>query len=224
MKRNLLDCGLVAGPLFIAASLTQAFSRQGFDLARHPISLLSLGAPGWVQIANFVVCGILYMLGALGLRQAVRQSRGGTWGPLLIGAIGVGLIIAGAFTAAPGADFPPGAPSGAPTMSWHGLLHEFGFLLTFVAAISTSLVLARRYAGQGRRGWMVATLLTPVAALLVAGWPDFNTLSVRLVITTAILFGFLTAVFADVLKQGRIEQEFEEDDHRRSWDQHPARH
>jgi uncharacterized membrane protein YhaH (DUF805 family) len=224
MKRNLLGCGLVAGQLFVAASLTQAFSRQGFDLARHPISLLSLGAPGWVQIANFVVCGILYLLGALGLRQAIRQSRGGTWGPLLIGAIGVGLIIAGVFTADPGAGFPPGAPSGAPTMSWHGLLHELGFLLTFVAAISTSLVLARRYAAQGRRGWLVAALLTPVAALLVAGWPDFNTLSVRLVITTAILFGFLTAVFVEVLKQGRIDQEVEEDDHRQRWDQHPARH
>jgi uncharacterized membrane protein YhaH (DUF805 family) len=221
MKRNLLGCGLVAGPLFIAASLTQAFTRKGFDLGRHPISLLSLGAPGWVQIANFVVCGILYMLGAVGLRQTLRQSRGG---PLLIGVTGVGLIIAGGFTADPGAGFPPGAPSGAPTMSWHGLLHEFGFLLTFVAAISASVVLARRYAAQRRRGWLVAALMTPAAALVVAGWPDLNTLSVRLVITTAILFGFLTAVFAEVLpKQGRIDQ-VEEDDHRRSRDQHPARH
>ena len=85
MKCNLLGCGLVAGPLFIAASLTQAFTRKGFDLARHPISLLSLGALGWVQIANFVVCGTLYLLGAAGMRQALGQSRGGTWGPLLIG-------------------------------------------------------------------------------------------------------------------------------------------
>jgi hypothetical protein len=115
---------------------------------------------------------------------------------LLIGATGVGLIIAGVFTADPGAGFPPGAPSGAPTMSWHGLLHELGFLLTFVASISACLVFTRRYAAQRRRGWMVAALPTPVAALVVAGWPDLNTLSVRLVITTAILFGFLTAVFA----------------------------
>jgi hypothetical protein len=224
MKRNLLRCGLAAGPLFIAASLTQAFTRQGFDLARHPISLLSLGAPGWVQIANFVVCGILYTFGAVGLRQALGQSRGGTWGPLLVGVTGVGLIIAGVFTADPGAGFPPGAPAGAPTMSWHGLLHELGFLLTFVAAIGASVVLARRYAAQRRRGWMVAALFTPVAALVVAGWPDVDTLSVRLVITTAILFGFVTAVFAEVLTQGWIDQEVEEDDHRRSWDQRPARH
>jgi hypothetical membrane protein len=224
MKRNLLRCGLVAGPLFIAASLTQAFSREGFDLGRHPISLLSLGASGWIQITNFVVCGILYILGAVGLRQAIRQSRGGTWVPLLVGVTGVGLIIAGVFTADPGAGFPPGAPAGAPTMSWHGLLHELGFLFTFVAAISASIVLARRYAAQRRRGWTVAALMTPVAALAVASWPDLNTLSVRLVITTAILFGFLTAVFAEVLKQGQIDQECEEDDQRRSWNQRPARH
>jgi hypothetical protein len=39
MKRNLLFCGIVAGPLFIATSLIRAFTRTGFDLARHPISL-----------------------------------------------------------------------------------------------------------------------------------------------------------------------------------------
>jgi hypothetical protein len=160
MKRNLLRCGLVAGPLFIAASLTQAFSRNGFDLVRHP-SVCWV----WVRPAGFKSptssCGMLYVLGAVGLRQALRQSRGGTRGPLLIGVTGVGLIVAGVFTADPGAGFPPGAPAGAPAMSWHGLLHEFGFLLTFVAAISASIVLARRYAAQRRRGWMVAALLTP---------------------------------------------------------------
>jgi hypothetical protein len=202
MRRNLLYCGIVAGPLFIAATLIQAFTRTGFDLARHPLSLLSLGSLGWVQIVNFVVSGILYVLGAVGLRAALRQSRGDTWGPLFVGLSGIGLIIAGVFTADPGAGFRPGAPAGAPTMSWHGLLHEIGFMLSFVGAIGACAVFARRYAALGRRGWMVAALATPVAALVVAGRPDLNTLSVRLVIATAILFGFLTAVLAQTLKQG----------------------
>jgi hypothetical protein len=202
MRRNLLYCGIVAGPLFIAATLIQAFTRTGFDLARHPLSLLSLGSLGWVQIVNFVVSGTLYVLGAVGQRAALRRSRGGTWGPLFVGLSGIGLIIAGVFTTDPGAGFPPGAPAGAPTMSWHGLLHEIGFMLSFVGAIGACAVFARRYAALGRRGWMVAALATPVAALVVAGWPDLNTLSVRLVIASAILFGFLTAVLAQTLKQG----------------------
>lgn len=201
MKRNLLSCGIVAGPLFITATLAQAFTRTGFDLARHPISLLALGSLGWIQIANFVVSGILYLLGGVGLRRALQQGRGRTWGPLLIGITGAGLIIAGVFTADAGAGFPPGAPAGAPTMSWHGLLHEVGFLLSFIAAIGACGVFARRYAAVGRRGWMVAALMAPVAAVVAVGWPDLQTLGVRLVVASAILFGFLTAAFAQVLKQ-----------------------
>jgi Protein of unknown function (DUF998) len=201
MKRNLLFCGIVAGPLFIAASLIQAFTRTGFDLARHPISLLGLGSLGWVQIANFVVCGVLYVLGAIGLRAALRPS---IWGPLFIGITGVGLIIAGVFTTDPGAGFPPGAPAGAPAMSWHGALHEVGFLLSFVGAIGACLVFARRYAAIGRRGWVVAAVSTVVAALVIAGWPDLNTLSVRLVMATAVLFAFPTAVAAQHLRSARF--------------------
>jgi hypothetical protein len=78
MKRNLLACGIVAGPLFVIASLAQAFTRTGFDLGRHTISLLSLGYPGWVQIATFVVSGVLYLAGAVGMRKALRPGRGST--------------------------------------------------------------------------------------------------------------------------------------------------
>jgi Protein of unknown function (DUF998) len=147
------------------------------------------------------------------LRGSVRDSRRGQrWGPLLVGLTGVGLIIAGVFTADPGAGFPPGAPAGAPIMSWHGMLHEIGFMLSFAGAIATCVVFARRYAALGRRRWMVAALVAAAAAVVVAGWPDLNTLSIRLVIATAILFGFLTAVFAQVLKQGPTCQSFSTDD------------
>jgi hypothetical protein len=54
MKRKLLFCGIVAGPLFIATSLIHAFTRTGFDLARHPISLLGLGSLGWVGMLHEV--------------------------------------------------------------------------------------------------------------------------------------------------------------------------
>ena len=204
MKRNLLLCGIVAGPLFIALSLIQAFTRTGFDLARHPISLLGLGSLGWLQIANFVVSGVLYVLGAIGQRAALRSGRGRGGGPLFIGITGVGLIVAGLFTTDPGAGFPPGAAAGAPAMSWHGALHEVGFLLSFVGAIGACLVFARRYAALGRRAWAVAAVATVVAALVIAGWPDLNTLSVRLVIATAVLFAFPTAALAQHLGSGRV--------------------
>jgi len=204
MKRtSSLGCCIIAGPLFVMASLAQAFTRTGFDLGRHPISLLSLGSLGWIQVANFVVSGVLYIVGAVGLRDALRPSRGGTWAPRLVAITGVGLIIAGVFTADPGAGFPPGAPAGAPAMSWHGVLHEVGFALSFLGALAACGVFARRYAALGRRGWAVAAIATVVAVLIIAGWPDLNTLSVRLVIATAVLFGFLSAVAAQLIGQER---------------------
>jgi Protein of unknown function (DUF998) len=203
MKHKLLGCVIVAGPLFVVASLVQAFTRTGFDLGRHPISLLSLGSPGWLQIANFVVSGVLYVAGAVGLREALRPGRGSTWAPKLVAITGVGLIVAGVFPTDAGAGFPPGAPVGAPTMSWHGVLHEVGFGLSFVGAIAACGVFARRYAALGQRGWAVAAVATIVAVFVIAGWPDFNTLSVRLVIATAALFGFLSVVAAQLLQQER---------------------
>src|SRR4029453_4901968 len=207
MKGSLLAFGLVAGPLFVVASLAQGFTRTGFDLVRHPISLLSLGSLGWLQVANFAVSGVLYVVGAVGLREALGPGRGSTWAPRLVALTGVGLIVAGVFTTDAGAGFPPGALAGAPAMSWHGVLHEVGFALSFVGAIAACGVFARRYASLGRRAGAVAAVTTVVAVLVIAGWPDLNTLSVRLVIATAALFGFLSAVAAQLFGQERQDRE-----------------
>jgi hypothetical protein len=64
---RLLACGIIAGPLFLALVLIQAFTREGFNLRRHPISLLSLGALGWIQVANFVLTGALFLACAAGM-------------------------------------------------------------------------------------------------------------------------------------------------------------
>jgi len=108
--RTLLTCGVVAGPLFVVMALLQSFTRDGFDLKRHPISMLSLGDLGWIQIANFVIVGLLFTAYAVGMRRVLHPGRGGTWGPLLIGAFGVSQIVGGVFLADPGLGFPPGAP------------------------------------------------------------------------------------------------------------------
>jgi len=86
--RVLLVCGVVAGPLFIVVALLQVLTRDGFDLSRHPLSLLSLGDLGWVQISNFVVSGLLSVAFAVGLRQVPAGagpgdrccSAGSAWG------------------------------------------------------------------------------------------------------------------------------------------------
>lgn len=70
--------------------IVQSFTRAGFDLRQVPLSLLSLGDLGWIQIANFIITGLLALACAIGIRRAFAGSKGGTWGPLLIATCGLG--------------------------------------------------------------------------------------------------------------------------------------
>jgi hypothetical membrane protein len=221
---RLLACGVVAGPLFVAVSLIQALVRDGFDLRRHPISLLSLGELGWIQTANFVVTGVLVVACAAGMRRVLRPGRGGTWGPLLIGALGAGLIVAGVFVTDAGAGFPPGAPAGAPgQISWHGILHEVGFIVAFLSCTAACLVFARRFATRRQWGWVAAGGAAALAALVLKLWPDPDGISVRLVLASAILFGFVAAVAARLATEltdgvtGSIDADVERSVDDRSW-------
>jgi hypothetical protein len=168
--RALLTAGVVAGPLFVAVAFLQALTRAGFDLRRHPFSLLSLGELGWIQIANFVVAGLLFVACAVGMRRALRPGRGGTWGPLLIGTFGVSLICGGIFLADPGLGFPPGAPDGPPaSISAAGIVHGLAFAVGMSSLIVAFFVLARRFASAGDRAWGRYSVISGVVFVLLAG-------------------------------------------------------
>ena len=160
--RALLACAVAAGPLFVLVALIQVLTRDGFDIRRHALSLLSNGDLGWVQIANFLVTGLLTIAGAVGLRRALRGGRGGTWGPLLIGLYGVGLIGSGVFRPDPALGFPPGTPADATTISGQGLLHFITGGVGFLGLIAACLVFARRFAALGQRGWAAYSAATGV--------------------------------------------------------------
>src|SRR5687767_9892236 len=90
--RTLLGCGMLAGPLYLLVYFAQAFARAGFDITRHPASVLSNGDLGWIQITSFFVTGLLLIAGALGMRRALHPGRAGTWGPILFALSGVALM------------------------------------------------------------------------------------------------------------------------------------
>jgi hypothetical protein len=163
--KTLLSYGVLAGPLYVVVSLAQALTRDGFDLARHQWSLLGNGAYGWIQIANFIVTGL--MLGALaaGARRALRPGRGATWAPRLVGAFGASMVAAGIFRADPALGFPAGTPDGVARVSWHGMLHLASAGVGFTCLAAGCLVVAGRFAAEGDRGWAVYSRVTGVAFL-----------------------------------------------------------
>lgn len=165
-RRLLLASGILAGPLFIGLALIQIVARPDFDLRRQPISLLSLGDRGWMQIANFELTGLLAIAGAIGLRLALRRGRASTWGPILFGLYGLGLIVAGIFHPDPSLGFPPGAPQGMPkAMSRHATVHQLAFFLSFLALIAGCVVFARRFNAERRCKWMAYCIVTALAPL-----------------------------------------------------------
>jgi Protein of unknown function (DUF998) len=191
----LLACGAVAGPLFVGVALLQVLTRDGFDLSRHPLSLLSLGDLGWVQIANFVVSGMLAIAFAVGSRRVLHPGRAGRWGPVLLGLYGVGLVAGGVFVADPGAGFPPGAPEGAPEqLSWHGALHAVAPPLAFLSLIVACLVVARRFTAAGERAWSRSSVATAAVCLGLLAWPDLDGLSWRLALALTIAWAWVSAV------------------------------
>ncbi|MPV38088.1 DUF998 domain-containing protein [Georgenia subflava] len=197
---RLLAGAMLAAPLFVGVAATQVLARDGFDLTRHPLSLLSTGPGGWVQIANFVLTGLLVIGFAVGLRRMRRSGRAGTWGPILFGVLGVGLVAAGVFVADPGLGFPPGTPE-VTEPTWHGTAHNIAALLATDPATIGCVVLARRFSRDGERRWAVASVAMAVAVLLVGWWPDPGSISIRLAVVVTLLLGYVSLVAAKLRRE-----------------------
>lgn len=149
----LLSAGIVAGPLYIIVGLLQMAVRPGFDIRRHPLSLLSDGELGWIQTANFLITGALLLAGAVGLKRTLQSGRGRKWAPLMLGLYGLGLIGAGLFPADPALGFPPGTPLGNTAITGRGMMHFVVGTFGFTGFIATCFIFARRFRDLGQQGW-----------------------------------------------------------------------
>ncbi|HEU4541286.1 MAG TPA: DUF998 domain-containing protein [Jiangellaceae bacterium] len=200
----LLACGVVAGPLFVAAAVIQAATRDGFDPARHALSQLSLGELGWIQITNFIVTGLLVVASAIGMRRVLTSGRGAIWAPRLIGTYGVALIWGGVFVADPAYGFPVGTPDAAPEeLSWHGILHGFAPAVAGLALVIACIVFVRRFAAEGRRGWLIYSVVAAVV-YVVLGFASFPAEDFRLMLAGgAVIWTWASAVTARLSADAR---------------------
>jgi hypothetical membrane protein len=193
LTKTLLRSGAAAGPLFVVTGLGQALTRDGFDLRHNTLSLLSNGDLGWIQVTNFVLSGVLYVAGAVGLRRSLSTGRGSTWGPRLLASFGVCMIASGVFRADPAFGFPPGTPDGkATTTSWHSALHYTFASLAFVALVAAFVVLARRLSADGRRGLATTTRVIAVAmaaaTVLISSAAEESAVNISFVATALVAF------------------------------------
>jgi hypothetical protein len=164
ISRKLLILGAIAGPLYVGVGLLEMLFREGFDIRRHSLSLMSNGEWGWVHIALLIISGLLAIAGAAGIRKIAKDTSGGTWAPILLAVYGLGLVAAGVFVADPMDGFPMGTPAGNPenfTMS--GIMHLISGGIGFMGLIAACMVLARRFSKLGQKGFARFSLITGIA-------------------------------------------------------------
>jgi hypothetical protein len=166
----LLRCGVLAGPLFIVTFLFEGLARPAYNPLRHPVSSLALGPNGWIQVVNFMVAGMLCLAMAVGLLRARRgQPVGPRSGAILIGAVGVGLLGAGAFITDPVSGYPPGTPDLLASYTTSGALHDAFSVPVFLGLPAAALAYAWWFLRHGDRGWAGYSLASGLALLVSFG-------------------------------------------------------
>ena len=151
--KKLLYAGIVGPLLFIVVFLLEGLTRPGYSAWRHYVSQLATGDGGWMQTVNFLMCGTLVIVFAIGLRHALRGSRGSVGGPVLFGLFGSALLVAGIFVTDPALGYPVGA---AQVRTLHGMIHGLAGLAAFSLLPAAAFVMARHFAAEpASRAWTI---------------------------------------------------------------------
>jgi Protein of unknown function (DUF998) len=207
--RALLCCGAAAGPLFVSVFVVEGAQRADYKSLRHPVSSLTLGPRGSVQVANFAEAGTLYLAGAAGLVRAREPLLGTRLGPALFGGVGLGLLGSAAFATDPVSGYPPGTPDTPTEQTTNMTLHDIAALPIFLGIPSAAFAYARRFHQSGDPTWALYSAATAVSMLGTMGLAgagfnqaprlvNFAGLLQRVAIVTG--FGWLTALSARALR------------------------
>jgi hypothetical membrane protein len=163
MQRGSALAGTIGPVLFFLVVLVEGAVRPGYDPVRGTISELSLGSRGWIQTANFLVFGILFIIFARGLKASLNDSPAARTGRTLLTVIGAGVLGCGVFRAEP---WPPSSMSPA------GLAHLVcAMVLVFALLPVATGVMMRAFARDPR--WrslgLISGVTSAVTLTLLAG-------------------------------------------------------
>jgi hypothetical protein len=154
------------GPLiFVVIFTLEGWLRPGYPSRGMFVSELALGPRGWIQIVNFIIFGILFLVFARGVAAEFPDGKASRLGPILLTIIGISFLASGPFVMDP-VTVPPDQ------MSLHGKLHMnlFGALVFSLSPVSC-FVFLRRFREEPKwrslRWWTLAAGIITVAVVVV---------------------------------------------------------
>lgn len=171
-----LISGIIAGPFFIFSFLIQGAVRAGYNPLIHPVSALSLGNLGWIQIFTFIITGLLLFNYSLELRNIFSKSD---WslrlGANLVMLLAFGQLAAGIFVVDLGTGYPPGTTAlSSPT--WHGVIHNLSSLTNFVGLPICFFIFANYFFKNHKANWAIYSVISGII-MIVASILRINVLS-----------------------------------------------
>ena len=202
--RFFLLAGAFAGPLFYLSAIVQMLTRPGFDLRIHPLSQLSTGDLGWIQILTFVLAGLGLICLSVGHRRVVTRGIGRAAIPILIAISGAGFIAAGLFPQDPANGFPLGVADGpAADPTWHALLHMVAAIVAFTALAVAAIIALIRAIRERRTAAAIGNGIVAIA-LLAPVVPDIA--SIQVALTGLFAFGWCTATAVSLQRSPRASR------------------
>lgn len=165
ITKALLSCGAIACPLFIILVLIEGAIRPNYNSFLYPLSSLSIGDTGLIQISNFIFTGILLVIFSLGLKQVCNSDKEKFRGPLLIRSVGIGLIGAGIFVTDPIFGYPPDKSLVLRQFTFHGHLHDGFSMLVFICLPWACFVFRKYFIAKGKKGWANYSAFTGYAMI-----------------------------------------------------------
>ena len=156
--------GMIGPVLFVSTFTIEGWFRPGYEARAMFVSELSLGPCGWIQMTNFVVLGILFLIFTRGVAEEFGKGRASKAGFVLLAIIGASFVASGFFNMDPvrGARFAPPPDQ----LSWHAVLHGFFGNFVFSLAPAACFVFAWRFRDEsGLRRLMWWTLAAGVVLL-----------------------------------------------------------
>ncbi len=162
LKQNRLKisiwAGMVGPVLFVTVFTLEGWFRPGYSSLGMYVSELSLGPRGWIQIVNFIIFGLLFLIFTLAVSQEFKDGKASKAGPILLTIIAFCFLISGPFVTDPGTIF-------TYQMSWHGILHGIFGAIVFSLAPVSCFIFYRRFREDTK--WQRLSKWTITACIII---------------------------------------------------------
>jgi hypothetical protein len=130
--------GIIAPILFVGLFTTEGAFRSGYNPQIMYISALSLGARGWIQIANFIVFGVLLLVFTIRISDEFQTGKASKSGLALLRILGILFIISGPFVMDPMGTLNT-------NMTIHGAIHGIAGGIVFLLMPIICILYLRRF-------------------------------------------------------------------------------